>query len=138
MAKPSSTYPLVGYRATGRRKCAVARVRLIKGNGTVLVNGRSMMDYLGNRALLHDCITKPLAVAGLNDRFNVLVRVHGGGIKGQADAAGLAVARCLAEINPDIKILMRANSFLTVNSRVKERKKYGLRGARKRPQYSKR
>jgi small subunit ribosomal protein S9 len=133
-----TAYPLNGTRATGRRKCAVVRIRLMKGNGAVLVNGKSMLAYFGNREALHVTILQPLVAAGELNNFNVVVRAHGGGLRGQADAIRLGVARALAILNPDYARLMRLEGFLTRDPRVKERKKYGLHGARKRPQYSKR
>lgn len=133
-----TAYKMNGIRGTGRRKCAVARVRLLPGNGTVLINGKSMTEHLGNRAALHVPVTQPLVVAGVADRYNLIIRTQGGGVAGQAIAIRLGVARALAELNPDYARLMRLEGFLTRDARVKERKKYGLHKARKRPQFSKR
>lgn len=134
----ANNYALKGNRGTGRRKCAVARVRLMKGNGAVLINGKSMHTYLGNRELLHVSVLQPLVAAGIDGQFNIVARAHGGGQRGQAEAIRLGVARALAEMNPDYARLMRLEGFLTRDARVKERKKYGRHKARKKPQFSKR
>jgi small subunit ribosomal protein S9 len=134
----TQAYPQVGVRGTGRRKEAVARVRLLPGSGKVLINGKTMELYLGNRKLLHVSVVQPLVAAGVLDRYNILVRVHGGGLVGQADAIRLGVARALADISADNALTMRAEGFLTRDSRVKESKKYGRKKARKRFQFSKR
>jgi small subunit ribosomal protein S9 len=134
----TNSYALNGFRGTGRRKCAVARVRLMKGNGAVLINGRDMTTHLGNRTLLHVSVLQPLVATSLEGQYNVIARTHGGGCRGQAEAIRLGVARALAEMNPDYARLMRMEGFLTRDARVKERKKYGHHGARKKPQFSKR
>jgi small subunit ribosomal protein S9 len=135
MAAP---YPKVGTRGTGRRKEAIVRVRLVPGNGTVIINGKSMDQYLGNRKALHIPVKQPLIAAGVEERFNVLVNATGGGIVGQSVAIRMGVARALSDINPDYEVAMRKEGFLTRDSRVKERKKYGRKKARKRFQFSKR
>ena len=135
MAAP---YPKVGTRGTGRRKEAIVRVRLVPGNGQVIINGKSMEQYLGNRKALHIPVKQPLLAAGVEERFNVLVNATGGGIVGQAVAIRMGVARALSEINADYAVAMRQEGFLTRDSRVKERKKYGRKKARKRFQFSKR
>lgn len=135
MAAP---YPKVGTRGTGRRKEAIVRVRLVPGNGRILINGKTMEQYLGNRPALHMPVKQALVAAGVEDRFNVLVNACGGGTSGQAQAIRMGVARALSEINPDYETVMRAEGFLTRDSRVKERKKYGRKKARKRFQFSKR
>lgn len=135
MAAP---YPIVGTRGTGRRKEAIVRVRLVPGNGQVIINGKTMEQYLGNRRALHIPVKQPLIAAGVEDRFNVLVNAVGGGIVGQSIAIRMGVARALSEINPDYEVAMRKEGFLTRDSRVKERKKYGRKKARKRFQFSKR
>jgi len=134
----AATYPKIGTRGTGRRKEAVVRVRLVPGNGTVIINGQSMGVYLGERPALHIVAKQPLLAAGVEDRFNVLCNAGGGGKVGQAYAIRLGVARALAEINPDYEATMRKEGFLTRDARVKERKKYGRKKARKRFQFSKR
>lgn len=133
-----ATYPQVGTRGTGRRKEAAARVRLVPGTGKVLINGITMEAYLGFRQALIVPILQPLVTAGVHENYNVLVNVVGGGKCGQSDAIQLGVARALAELNPDFHLLMRKEGFLTRDARVKERKKYGLKKARKRFQFSKR
>jgi small subunit ribosomal protein S9 len=133
------SYPQRGQRGTGRRKCAIARVRLMpKGKGRVMINGQSTEQYLGNRVSLHVYVKQALVAAGVEDQYDLLCKVHGGGKVGQAQAIRLGVARALAEANPDYARLMRIEGFLTRDARVKERKKYGLHKARKRPQFSKR
>ncbi len=134
----ATKYPQVGTRGTGRRKEAVVRVRLVPGNGQVIVNGKSVEQYLGNRKALHIPVKQPLVAAGVEDRFNVLVNAVGGGVVGQAQAMRLGVARALADINESYEEVMRKEGFLTRDSRVKERKKYGRKKARKRFQFSKR
>jgi small subunit ribosomal protein S9 len=132
------SYPQRGTRGTGRRKEAIARVRLLPGTGKVLINGKSMNEYLGNRPSLHLTVLQPLVAAGVQDRYNVLVNTVGGGIVGQADAIRLGVARALVVLNTANHPVMRAEGFLTRDPRIKERKKYGRKRARKRFQFSKR
>src|SRR5690242_20349 len=95
----ANAYPKIGTRGTGRRKEAVVRVRLVPGNGTVIINGQSMELYLGNHAALHIVVKQPLVAAGVQDRFNLLVSANGGGKVGQAYAIRMGVARALKEIN---------------------------------------
>jgi small subunit ribosomal protein S9 len=130
--------PKVGTRGTGRRKEAIARVRLIPGTGVVIINGKSMKDYLGGRQALHVPVMQPLVAAGVESRYNVLVKTEGGGIAGQSLAIRMGIARALAEISKDNALKMREEGFLTRDARVKERKKYGRKKARKRFQFSKR
>ncbi len=134
----AAAYPKVGTRGTGRRKEAIVRVRLVPGNGQVLINGKSMDQYLGNRKALHIPVKQPLVAAGVEDRYNVLVNATGGGIVGQSIAIRMGVARALKEISKEHEIVMRKEGFLTRDARVKERKKYGLKKARKASQFSKR
>ena len=134
----AAAYPQVGERGTGRRKEAIARVRLVPGNGTILVNGVDFEKYLQYRKILQGAVMQPLVAAGVEKQFNVLCRVHGGGVAGQADAVRMGVARALASKNEDLEKVMRAEKFLTRDPRVKERKKYGRKKARKRFQFSKR
>lgn len=134
----AATYPKVGTRGTGRRKEAIVRVRLVPGNGTILINGKSLDQYLGNRPALHTPVKQALVAAGVEGRYNVLVNARGGGIVGQAQAIRMGVARALSVINKDHEVVMRKEGFLTRDSRVKERKKYGRKKARKRFQFSKR
>ncbi|MEN6327767.1 MAG: 30S ribosomal protein S9 [Syntrophomonas sp.] len=127
----------VQYWGTGRRKEAVARVRLVPGNGTIVINERSFEDFFPNktRRLI---VQQPLELTGMTGRFDVICRVNGGGITGQAGAVRLGIARALVKANPDIRPQLRKSGFLTRDPRMKERKKYGLHKARKAPQYSKR
>lgn len=134
----AAAYPQVGTRGTGRRKEAIARVRLVKGSGKVLINGRPMDDYMNNRKALQLPVLQPLAAANLLEKYNVLARVHGGGLAGQADAIKLGIARALGEMNETLDRQMSTSGFYTRDPRVKERKKYGRKKARKRFQFSKR
>ncbi|MBX2860726.1 MAG: 30S ribosomal protein S9 [Vampirovibrio sp.] len=134
----SKKYPQVGHRGTGRRKQAIARVRIKPGTGKIFINGRTFEDYIGNRPSLRVPILQPLTAANVKDQYDILVNTHGGGISGQADAIKLGIARALTAISSDYEQTMRAEGYMTRDPRVKERKKYGLHGARKRPQFSKR
>ncbi len=129
------TKPLV--QSTGRRKEAVARARLRTGSGTVTINGRDLESYFPNPT--HRMIlTEPLRVAQLEEAYDVDVTLHGGGVTGQAGAVRLAIARGLIELDPELRIALKRAGFLTRDDRKKESKKYGLKKARKAPQYSKR
>lgn len=128
----------VMYRGTGRRKSSVARVRLVPGAGNLIINGRPGDDYLqGNPAYLSSA-KAPLETLGLESEYDVLVNVYGGGLTGQADSIKLGVARALCQLDPDNRKPLKVEGYLTRDPRAKERKKYGLRKARKAPQYSKR
>lgn len=129
---------VIQYYGTGRRKTATARVRLIPGTGNVTVNGRTLDDYVGNRPGLVQDIQSPFEVAEAKGRFDVVVLVCGGGIAGQAGAIRHGIARALAEAAPQNRPILRQGDLLTRDSRVKERKKYGRKRARKRFQFSKR
>jgi small subunit ribosomal protein S9 len=124
--------------ATGRRKEAIARVRLVPGSGQWKINGRTLDDYFPNK--VHQQLVKePLRVTDLDGRFDVIARIHGGGSSGQAGALRLGVARALNEIDVEAnRPGLKKAGFLTRDARVKERKKAGLKKARKAPQYSKR
>ena len=124
------------YYGTGRRKNAIARVRLVPGSGKVTVNGRDGKEYFGREALLNMALA-PFKVTDTVDHFDVIANIHGGGVSGQAGALRLGVARALLEAGEYRPELKKAG-FLTRDSRVVERKKYGLKKARKRPQFSKR
>ena len=121
----------------GRRKCAVARVRLVPGDGRVVVNNKPVADYFG-RPALEAVVRAPLTEAALPVAYNVIVKVVGGGHAGQAGAIRHGVARALVRMDEALRPLMRRSGFLTRDPRVKERKKYGLKRARKAPQYTKR
>jgi small subunit ribosomal protein S9 len=123
---------------TGRRKAAVARVRLYPGNGQIVVNSKSMEEYFGGRTMLHRMINLPMEVAGVAGRFNVTVRVEGGGVSGQAGAVRHGLARALVQADPALRPALKKAGFLARDPRVKERKKPGLKRARKAPQYTKR
>jgi small subunit ribosomal protein S9 len=123
--------------ATGRRKEAVARVRLVPGTGQWTVNGRTLESYFPNK-LHQQVVNEPFVTTDLVGRFDVIARVHGGGITGQAGALRLAIARALIQLDSDDRPTLKKAGFLTRDPRVKERKKYGLKKARKAPQYSKR
>jgi small subunit ribosomal protein S9 len=124
--------------ATGRRKEAIARVRLVPGSGRWVVNGRSLDVYFPNK-VHQQLVNEPFVTLGAQDRFDVIARIHGGGSSGQAGALRLAIARALNEIDAEgNRPSLKRAGFLTRDPRVKERKKYGLKKARKAPQYSKR
>jgi small subunit ribosomal protein S9 len=123
--------------ATGRRKEAIARVRLIPGTGVWKINGRPLEDYFPNK-VHQQIVNEPLKTLDVADRYDVLVRVQGGGISGQAGAVRLGIARALTDTDPEARPPLKRAGFLTRDARVKERKKYGLKKARKAPQYSKR
>ena len=126
------------YQGTGRRKTAVARVRLFPGSGDFVVNGKKVEEYFGPRDLFHRELVYPLDLTGNTTNFNILVRVRGGGIAGQVGAVRHGIARALLDLNPDLRPTLRNAGLLTRDPRMKERKKPGLKRARKRPQYTKR
>jgi small subunit ribosomal protein S9 len=125
------------YRATGKRKSAIARVTLRPGSGTYLVNGRALEEHFP-RITLQRNIRQPLETVGYEDRMDVVARLHGGGISAQAGALRHGVSRALLEADPNLRGELKRRGFLTRDSRAKERKKAGLKKARKRPQFSKR
>jgi small subunit ribosomal protein S9 len=125
------------YRATGKRKTAIARVTLRPGTGTYLVNGRSLENHFPRNTLQRN-IRQPLETVGYQDRMDVVARLHGGGISAQAGALRHGVSRALLEADPNLRGELKRRGFLTRDPRVKERKKAGLKKARKRPQFSKR
>jgi small subunit ribosomal protein S9 len=125
-------------RATGRRKEAIARVRLVSGTGEFLINGeRSLADYFPNLAIRRT-ITEPLEIVELSKSYDVIALIEGGGVSGQAGALRHGIARALSELDPDLRSTLKSAGFLTRDARIKERRKYGLKKARKAPQYSKR
>ncbi len=125
------------YRATGKRKSAIARVTLRPGSGSYLVNGRTLEEHFP-RLTLQRNIRQPLETVGFQDRMDVVARLHGGGISAQAGALRHGVSRALLEADPNLRGELKRRGFLTRDSRAKERKKAGLKKARKRPQFSKR
>ena len=124
------------YYGTGRRKNAVARVRLVPGTGKVTVNGREALDYFGRQALIDDFMA-PFKVTDTEGHFDVIARLNGGGISGQAGALRHGISRALLEAG-DYRAELKKAGYLTRDPRMVERKKYGLKKARKRPQFSKR
>jgi small subunit ribosomal protein S9 len=126
------------YSGTGRRKTAVARVRLLPGEGQIVVNGRSLTEHFGNAVNEAD-LRLPFRVTGSDGHYNVMIKVEGGGVTGQAGAIRHGIARALLEVDPEANRLpLRQAGLLTRDPRMKERKKYGLKRARKAPQYTKR
>lgn len=126
------------YYAAGRRKTAVARVRLYPGNGQVVVNGKPAPQYFGGRLVHQANLTEPLRLTGTSDRFDVSVKVVGGGVSGQAGAIRHGIARALLRFDEELRPTLKRAKLLTRDARVKERKKVGLKRARKAPQYTKR
>ena len=124
--------------ATGRRKTAIAVVKLVKGKGRVFVNGKTFTDYFGNRAALEMMVYKPLALTDNQEKFDVRVKTVGGGVTSQAGAIKHGISRALLKYNEEYKSVLKAEGLLTRDARVKERKKYGRKRARKRFQFSKR
>ena len=125
------------YRGTGKRKTSVARVILRPGDGSWWVNGRTLEEYFP-RASLRTAAATPLRTAGVEGRFDVRARLHGGGIAGQAGALRHGIARALVEADPNLRTVLKREGLLTRDARIVERKKAGLHKARKAPQYSKR
>ena len=127
----------VVYYGTGRRKSSIARVRLVEGSGKITVNGKSIDEFFGAETL-KVIVKQPLTVTNTLDKYDVIASVNGGGFSGQAGAIRHGVARALNEANVEFRPALKSNGFLTRDSRMKERKKYGLKKARKAPQFSKR
>jgi len=125
------------FYGTGRRKNAIARVRLVDGNGTITINNRSIDEYFGIETL-KVIVKQPLTVTNTLDKYDVICKVQGGGFTGQAGAIRHGIARALLEANAEYRPTLKSNGFLTRDPRMKERKKYGLKKARKAPQFSKR
>ena len=126
------------FYGTGRRKTSIARVRLLAGEGEIVVNGRSLEEHFGNAVNLTE-ITLPFRATGTEGRYNAMVKVEGGGHQGQAGAIRHGIARALLQSDPDgSRVPLRQAGLLTRDPRMKERKKYGLKRARKAPQYTKR
>ena len=128
----------VVYWGTGRRKTSVARVRLVPGNGSITINGRPGDHYLNFNPAYLAAVKAPLKTLGLNESYDVLVNVYGGGLTGQADAIKQGAARALCELSPDNRKPLKTEGHLSRDPRSKERRKYGLKKARKAPQFSKR
>ena len=128
---------VVQYLGTGRRKTAVARVRLLPGEGKILVNKRELDDYFGLETLKM-IVNAPLELTGAIGKFDVMVNVYGGGLTGQAGAIRHGISRALIKSDENLKPELKKAGFLTRDPRMKERKKYGLKAARRAPQFSKR
>ena len=127
----------VQYQAVGRRKKAIARVRLVPGDGKIVINKREIDDYFGLETLKMT-VRQPLVLTSLEGRYDVLVNVHGGGLTGQAGAIRHGLSRALLQVDADFRPILKKEGFLTRDPRMKERKKYGLKAARRAPQFSKR
>jgi small subunit ribosomal protein S9 len=134
----TETTDRVMYWGTGRRKSAIARVRLVPGSGQLIVNGRPGRDYFNQNVGYLTTAKSPLETLGLENDYDILVNAHGGGLTGQADSIRLGVARALCELDPENRQPLKIEGYLTRDPRAKERKKYGLKKARKAPQFSKR
>lgn len=127
----------VVYSATGKRKQSIARVRLFPGEGKIMVNSRDFKEYYKRESLI-TVIMEPFRLTNTENAYDVIADLSGGGISGQAGALRHSISKALLEINEEYRPILKREGFLTRDSRVKERKKYGLKKARKRPQFSKR
>ena len=127
----------VVFLGTGRRKSSIARVRLVEGKGNITVNGKDINEYFGEETL-RVIVKQPLTVTNTLSKYDVIAKVQGGGFSGQAGAVLHGIARALNEANSEYRPVLKSNGFLTRDPRMKERKKYGLKKARKAPQFSKR
>ena len=127
----------VVFLGTGRRKSSIARVRLVEGIGNITVNGKDINEYFGEETL-RVIVKQPLTVTNTLSKYDVIAKVQGGGFSGQAGAVRHGIARALNEANAEYRPVLKSNGFLTRDPRMKERKKYGLKKARKSPQFSKR
>ena len=125
------------YYGTGRRKSSVARVRVYPGTGKITINDRDIDDYFGLETLKL-IVRQPLALTGTTEKFDVVIRVAGGGVTGQAGAIRHGLSRALLQFDESLRPTLKKAGFLTRDPRMKERKKYGLKGARRAPQFSKR
>ncbi len=136
MAKKAIKNVNLGH-GTGRRKCSVARVYLRKGKGQILINGKEIDKYFANPLLVYTA-KQPLVAASVENKYDIVINAFGGGISGQAGAVCHGIARALVDENEEMRPIMKKGGFLTRDSRMVERKKYGQRGARKKFQFSKR
>jgi small subunit ribosomal protein S9 len=127
----------IAYIGTGRRKSSVARVRLVAGSGNITVNKKPLEDYFGLELLKRE-VRRPLELVGAEGKFDVIATVNGGGTTGQSGALRHGISRALCQADPDNRPALKAAGFLTRDPRMKERKKYGLKAARRAPQFSKR
>lgn len=128
----------VMYAGTGRRKSSIVRVRLVPGTGKIIVNGRPGEDYLQNNPTYMGIAKAPLETLGLENDYDIIANARGGGLTGQADSIRMGVARALCQLDPENRKPLKMEGYMTRDARAKERRKYGLRKARKAPQYSKR
>lgn len=128
----------VAYAGTGRRKSSVVRVRLVPGSGNIVINGKPGDLYLQFNPAYLSAAKAPLETLGLENEYDILANAHGGGLTGQADSIRMGVARALCQLDPENRKPLKIEGYLTRDARAKERRKYGLRKARKAPQYSKR
>ena len=126
------------YYGTGRRKSSVARVRLVPGKGNIIVNKKTLDDYFGGLELLKNEVKRPLQITGAEGKFDVIATVKGGGTTGQSGALRHGISRALCVADPENRPALKAAGFLTRDPRMKERKKYGLKKARRASQFSKR
>jgi len=126
------------YYAPGRRKAATARVRLMTGKGNITINDKPAAEYLAESKYLLEALTKPFRVLELENKYDVTVRVDGGGHKGQIEAISLGISKALVILNADLKSTLKRADLLSRDPREKERKKFGLKGARKQRQFTKR
>ncbi len=127
----------VQYLGTGRRKSSIARVRLVTGTGVITINDRPFEEYIPSAAIRLD-VLQPFGLTNTEGKFDVMVNVYGGGISGQAGAIRLGITRALLEIDPELRKALKVAGMITRDPRCKERKKYGLKKARRAPQFSKR
>jgi len=127
----------IEYKGLGRRKSSVARIKLIPGNGKITVNQHDAKSYFPNSIVIQD-MEQPLIITKTQNSFDVVVKVLGGGFTGQAGAIRLGITRALITANPEFKTILKKAGLVTRDARVKERKKYGLYGARRAPQFTKR
>ncbi len=127
----------IQYRGTGRRKTSVARIILVPGNGKIVVNGKDVEEYF-NSEILKRLLKDPLVISETIDKYDVMANVYGGGHTGQAGAIRHGISRALLEADAELRPILKKAGFLTRDSRMKERKKYGFKKARKSPQFSKR
>ena len=134
---PKAKTDKIVFYGTGRRKSSIARVRLVEGKGAITINGKNIDEYLGTETL-KVIVRQPLTATNTTDKYDVICKVQGGGFTGQAGAIRLGIARALLEANAEYRPTLKAAGFLTRDPRMKERKKYGLKKARKAPQFSKR
>ena len=134
---PKAKTDKIVFYGTGRRKSSIARVRLLEGKGTITINGKNIDEYLGTDTL-KVIVRQPLTATNTVDKYDVICSVQGGGFTGQAGAIRLGIARALLEANSEYRPTLKSAGFLTRDPRMKERKKYGLKKARRAPQFSKR